>query len=280
MAERYLLLEQPRGRERSIRLALVAGDEGKQWNVKRTTLQGDGKGSASEMLERDATLHAAEQRFEFFARNYLERGWYPQGCQQLEKRDLITRFVNRWPQLPHVMPYHGDAFASDALQFLDGVHPANVCLRFYRHGRRTLVRVAPDRGVVLSDEHGLREPAPAWLTEAMGKLQTPLLPAIFEGRLYGDNMALSDLLLASNDMRAMPFAARWTRLQEIVNGLEGVDPTQVHLDPVQSATGIATLAARAMAQGYDAIVARDRTQPYHYGLTPEPRGYVSWENFG
>ena len=156
MAERFLLLEQPRGRERSIRLALVMSDQSQRWHVKRTTLYGEGKGSATEMLERDATLPIAEQRYEFFTRNYLERGWYPPQGQQLEKRDLITRFVNRWPSLPHVLRYDGDTMAQDAKAYLRDVPRSDAALRRYRRGRRVLVRVGIDHAVVLSDVHGLR----------------------------------------------------------------------------------------------------------------------------
>jgi hypothetical protein len=280
MAERYLLLEQPRGRERSIRLSLATSGQAQRWNVKRTTLHGEGKGSATEVLERDATLAIAEQRYEFFTRNYLERGWYPPQGQHLDKRDLITRFVNRWPALPRVLRYDAGTMAQDAHAYVQDVPVASAGLRHYRRGRRVLVRVGVDHAVVLSDVDGLRGTAPVWLTQALAALDAGTLPAIFEARLYDDALALSDLLLAKSDVRALPFSARWTRLQALLAASPTLDTTQVQLDPLNDVSDLAQQVTSAMAQGYDEVVVSDRRQPYHYGLSPERGGMVAWESFG
>jgi len=281
MPERYLLLEQPRGRERSIRLSLTASKTGAGWDVKRTTLHGADRGTASEVLERGAALGDAEARFDFFTRNYLERGWYPPACGQLAKRDLITRFVGRWPALPHVLAYDGAEFAADVDDYLRRVDAATLHLRRYRGGERALLRVGADHTLVLSDTSGLRRRTPEWLAEALPPVSEALLPATFEVRLHADTLLLSDLLYARRDLRALPFTDRWQSLTtELTPGSEQLANTRVQLDPDAVVSDLAEQVRRAMSQGYEEVVVQDASQPYHYGESPDQRCFVAWERFG
>jgi hypothetical protein len=280
MPERYLLLEQPRGRERSIRLSLTASKTGAAWDVKRTTLHGANQGTASEVLERDADLKVAEARFEFFTRSYLERGWYPPECGQLEKRDLITRFVGRWPAAPHVLAYDTVAFPQDVSAYLQLADAASLDLRQYRGGQRTLLRVGADHAMVLSDVSGLRRALPEWLAGAGQAIPPSMLPAVFEARLRADTLVLSDLLLAQRDLRALPFVERWQYLSDKVTpALRTLADAYVQLDPLTRVADLREQVRRAMEHGYDEVVVRDASKPYHYGAAPDARGYVAWEKF-
>jgi hypothetical protein len=281
MPERYLLLEQPRGRERSIRLSLTVSKSGSGWDVKRTTLHGANMGTASEVLERGATLEAAEARFEFFTRSYLERGWYPPTCGQLEKRDLITRFVGRWPALPHVLAYD----TADVALAVDGLlrSAAGMALRLraYRGGERVMLRVGADRALVLSDASGLRRPLPQWLAPAGAALPASMLPAVFEARLHADRIALSDLVHAQRDLRALSFSDRWRMLENALSpALQTLSQACVRLDSAVAVGDLGEQVGRAMGQGYEEVVVQDPSRPYHYGESPDVRCFVAWERFG
>jgi len=278
MPERYLLLERPRGRERSIRLSLTASRTGATWDVKRTTLHGANKGTASEVLERGADLAVAETRFDFFARGYLERGWYPPGCEQLEKRDLITRFVGRWPALPRVLAYD----PQDASRVVEGAAAeAPLQLRSYRGGERTLLRVGVERALVLSDVTGLRRAVPDWIVPATTKIPSVMLPAVFEARLYADTLALSDLLHAQRDLRLLPFSERWEMLAAALDpASKALSDACIRLDPPTVVSDLAVQVRRAIEQGFEEVTAQDSSRPYHYGEAPDARGFVSWERFG
>lgn len=277
MTERYLCLDQPRGRERSICLALLRQDGG-NWAIVRRNLYGPGRGMAQERLLADASLPAAEERFDTLVKSYFSRGWYPPECPGLAPKELLNRFVDRWPCTPAILAYDAATIERELVAQRPAWGTTPLGLQHYRGGRRMLLRLSPTLGVVLSNAVGLKEPAPEWLPSALTGIDPASLPAVFEVRVDQDLMVFTDLIHAGSDLRAEPFDKRSARLQELWMTAQGTsDPQRLQLGAVTPVTALLTQIERAVAQGFTEIVVRDLSLAYYYGVAQDQRVCVAWE---